>query len=429
MSLPNLAAVRGMNDVLPAEIGAWQHLERTTRELFAAYGYEEARVPLVEQTTLFKRSIGEFTDIVEKEMFTFTEADGESLTLRPEATAGIVRAAITNGLLRGARLKLWTMGPMFRHERPQQGRYRQFYQIDVEALGFAGPDIDIELIAMTARLWRSLGIDRVQLKLNSLGTPDSRRAYREKLVEYFTQHAASLDADSQRRLGGNPLRILDTKNLGMQAVVSGAPLLSEYLDAESREHFDALCATLAAMGIDYVIDPRLVRGLDYYSRTVFEWVTDALGSQNAICSGGRYDGLITQLGGEHTPAVGFAMGVERVVALLRQTGQTFARQAPDVYVVASGERAIRAGLALVEKLRDELPDLAFEMNQGGGNFKAQFRRADRSGARLALILGENELERGAAALKPLRLEAAEQAECTLAELPARIPAILNTMKG
>ena len=428
LSLPNLAAVRGMNDVLPADIGAWQYLESTTRELFTAYGFEELRVPLVEQTTLFKRSIGEFTDIVEKEMFTFTEADGESLTLRPEATAGIARAAITNGLLRGARLKLWTSGPMFRHERPQQGRYRQFYQMDVEALGFAGPDIDIEIIAMTARLWKRLGIDRVQLKLNSLGTPESRQVYRGKLVEYFTQHAAVLDADSQRRLGGNPLRILDSKNPAMQAVVSGAPLLSEYLDPESREHFDAICATLAAMGVDYVIDPRLVRGLDYYSRTVFEWVTDALGSQNAICSGGRYDGLITQLGGEATPAIGFGMGVERVVALLRQTGQTFARVQPDVYVVASGERATRAGLALVEKLRDELPALAFEMNQGGGNFKAQFRRADRSGARLALILGDNELERGAASLKPLRLDG-EQGECTLAELPARIPAILNTMKG
>jgi histidyl-tRNA synthetase len=426
LSQPNLAAVRGMNDVLPADIGAWQFLERNARQLFTAYGFEELRVPLVEQTTLFKRAIGDFTDIVEKEMFTFTEADGESLTLRPEATAGVVRAAITNGMLRGARLKLWTSGPMFRHERPQQGRYRQFYQFSVEALGFAGPDIDIELIAMTARLWRQLGIDRVQLKLNSLGTPDSRRIYREKLVEYLTQHAEALDADSRRRLGGNPLRILDSKNPAMQAVVGGAPLLSEYLDPESREHFDGVCATLAAMGIDYVVDPRLVRGLDYYTRTVFEWVTDALGSQNAVCAGGRYDGLVAQLGGEPTPAFGFAMGIERLVALLRQTGREFARAAPDVYVVASGERATRAGLALLEKLRDELPGVAFEMNQGGGNFKAQFRRADRSGARLALILGDNELERGAAGLKPLRLDA-EQGECTLAELPARITAILKTI--
>jgi histidyl-tRNA synthetase len=426
VTAPGLAAIRGMNDVLPMDIGAWQHLERITRELFAAYGYEEWRVPVVEQTALFKRAIGEFTDIVEKEMYTFIDAGGDSLTLRPEATAGIVRAAITNGLLRGARLKLWTSGPMFRHERPQKGRYRQFHQLDVEALGFSGPDIDAELIAMTARLWRQLGITRVRLKINSLGTPESRRVYREKLVTYFTQHASALDADSQRRLGGNPLRILDSKNPAMQAVVSGAPLLTEHLDAESREHFDGLCAMLTAMTIDYVIDPRLVRGLDYYSRTVFEWITDALGSQDAICSGGRYDGLIPQLGGEPTPAIGFAMGVERVVELLQQAGGDFARKPADVYVIASGERATCTGIALTESLRDQLPTLAFEMNLGGGNFKAQFRRADRSGARLALILGDNELERGVAALKPLRQDAA-QGEYPLAELPARIPALLTTL--
>ena len=428
MSQAQLAAVRGMNDVLPAEIGAWQHLERVTRDLFAAYGYEEMRVPVVEHTSLFKRAIGEFTDIVEKEMYTFTDSGGDSLTLRPEATAGVVRAAITNGLLRGARLKLWTSGPMFRHERPQKGRYRQFHQFSVEAIGFAGPDIDAELIAMTARLWKQLGITRVKLKLNSLGTTESRRDYREKLVTYFNQHAAALDADSQRRLGGNPLRILDSKNPAMQAVVSGAPLLTEHLDPESREHFDALCATLAAMGIDYVIDPRLVRGLDYYSRTVFEWITDALGSQDAVCSGGRYDGLIPQLGGEATPAIGFGMGIERVVELVEQAGAVPAPRGADLYVIASGERATRTGLALVERLRDDLPVLAFEMNQGGGNFKAQFRRADRSGARLALILGDNELERGVASLKPLRQEG-EQIECPLAELAARIPALLNTLNG
>jgi histidyl-tRNA synthetase len=415
-----------MNDVLPVDIGAWQHLERVTRELYSAYGYEEVRVPVVEQTALFKRAIGEFTDIVEKEMYTFQDSGGESLTLRPEATAGVARAAITNGLLRGARLKLWTMGPMFRHERPQKGRYRQFHQFSVEALGFAGPDIDVELMAMSARLWKQLGISRVKLKLNSLGTPESRRVYREKLVAYFTQHAAALDADSQRRLGGNPLRILDTKNPAMQAVVSGAPLLTEHLDPESRDHFDGVCSTLTAMGIEYTVDPRLVRGLDYYSRTVFEWVTDALGSQDAVCSGGRYDGLIPQLGGEPTPAAGFAMGVERVVELVQQVGTAPARKGADIYVIAVGERATRAGLALVERLRDELPQVAFEMNQGGGNFKAQFRRADRSGARLALVLGDNELERGAAALKPLRQEL-EQAEVPLAELPSRIPELLNKL--
>jgi histidyl-tRNA synthetase len=426
VSTSGVAAVRGMNDVLPADIGAWQQLERVTRKLFSAYGYEEMRVPVVEHTALFKRAIGEFTDIVEKEMYTFADSGGDSLTLRPEATAGLVRAAITNGMLRGARLKLWTSGPMFRHERPQKGRYRQFHQIDVETLGFAGPDIDAELMAMSARLWRKLGITRVKLKLNSLGTTESRRLYREKLVEYFTQHAAALDADSQRRLGGNPMRILDSKNPAMQAVVSGAPLLTEHLDAESRDHFDGLCAVLTSMGIEYHIDPRLVRGLDYYSRTVFEWVTDALGAQDAICSGGRYDGLIPQLGGEPTPAIGFAMGAERVVELMQQTGASFAMPKADVYVIASGERATRAGLALAEQLRDQLPDLAFEMNQGGGNFKAQFRRADRSGARLALILGDNELERGMAALKPMRQEIA-QTEYPLAELSARIPALLTSM--
>jgi histidyl-tRNA synthetase len=415
-----------MNDVLPADIGAWQHLERVARELFTAYGYQELRVPVVEHTALFKRAIGEFTDIVEKEMYTFTDSGGDSLTLRPEGTAGVVRAAIENGLLRGARLKLWLAGPMFRHERPQKGRYRQFHQFSVEAIGFAGPDIDAELIAMTARLWKQLGISRLKLKLNSLGTAESRRAYREQLVTYFTQHAAVLDADSQRRLGGNPLRILDSKNPAMQAVVSGAPLLTEYLDAASREHFDGLGAVLAAMGIDFVIDPRLVRGLDYYSHTVFEWVTDALGAQDAICSGGRYDGLITQLGGEATPAVGFAMGVERVVELLRQAGTLPAPATPHVYVIASGERATRAALALVERLRDQLPVVAFEMNQGGGNFKAQFRRADRSGARLALLLGDDELERGVAALKSLRQEGT-QAEIPLADLALRLPAALGTL--
>jgi histidyl-tRNA synthetase len=415
-----------MNDVLPADITAWQHLERVARELYSAYGYEEVRTPIVEQTALFKRAIGEYTDIVEKEMYTFEDSGGESLTLRPEGTAGIVRAAITNGLLRGARLKLWTNGPMFRHERPQKGRYRQFNQFSVEAIGFAGPDIDAELIAVSARLWKQLGIQRVKLKLNSLGTPESRRLYREKLLTYFTQHAAALDSDSQRRLNGNPMRILDSKNPAMQAVVSGAPLLTEHLDPESRDHFDGLCAMLTAMGIEYHIDPRLVRGLDYYSRTVFEWVTDALGSQDAVCSGGRYDGLIPQLGGEATPAVGFAMGVERVVELVQQVGNVPARTGADVYVIASGERASRVGLALVERLRDELPRVVFEMNQGGGNFKAQFRRADRSGARLALILGDDELERGAAALKPLRQEMA-QAEVPLVDLPSRIPSMLNSL--
>jgi histidyl-tRNA synthetase len=426
LSSASLAAVRGMNDVLPADIAAWQHLEAVARGLFAAYGYQELRVPVVEHTALFRRAIGEHTDIVEKEMYTFTDSGGDSLTLRPEATAGVVRAVIGNGLLRGARLKLWTTGPMFRHERPQKGRYRQFHQFSVECFGFAGPDIDAELIAMTARLWKQLGIGRVQLKLNSLGTIEARHAYRQKLVEYFSQHADALDEDSRRRLAGNPLRILDSKNPAMQAVISGAPLLTEHLDAGSREHFDALCAMLAGMGVQFSIDPRLVRGLDYYSRTVFEWITDALGAQDAICAGGRYDGLVPQLGGEATPAIGFAMGIERVVELLRQAGSVPAQPQPAVYVIASGERATRAALGLVEHLRDALPATAFEMNLGGGNFKAQFRRADRSGARLALVLGDEELERGVAALKPLRQDGA-QAEMPLAELAARLPAMLETL--
>jgi len=416
--------VRGMNDVLPAEIGLWQHLEAALRELVTAYGYEEIRVPVVERTELFKRSIGEFTDIVEKEMYTFTDQGGDSLTLRPEATAGIARAAISNGLLRGQKHKLWCIGPMFRHERPQKGRYRQFHQFDIEAIGFEGPDVDAELILMMARLWRSLGIARVRLQLNSLGTPQSRAVYRDKLVQYFRGHEQALDADSRRRLGGNPLRILDSKNPEMRSIIDGAPLIVDHLDDASRGHFEALQATLRAAGVEFSVNPRLVRGLDYYSRTVFEWTTDALGSQDAVCSGGRYDGLIAQLGGEPTPAIGFAMGIERVVELLRQADTVPAQPAPDVYIVAQGERAVGAGIALAEQLRDALPQRRIAFGAGGGNFKAQFRRADRSGARLALVIGDSELERGVVALKNLRGEA-NQIECTMSELGTRLEAILK----
>ena len=416
--------IRGMNDVLPAQCVLWQHLEDTVRELLAAYGYEEIRVPVVEHTQLFKRAIGEFTDVVEKEMYSFTDQGGESLTLRPEATAGVVRAMISNGLLRGARHKLWCMGPMFRHEKPQKGRYRQFYQVDVEAVGFAGPDVDAELIALTARLWRRLGLTRVKLQINSLGTVESRRLYREQLVEYFTAHHEQLDEDSRRRLQGNPLRILDTKNPDLQQLVAAAPLLTDYLDADSQAHFAALQASLTAMGVAFTVNPRLVRGLDYYSRTVFEWITDALGAQDAVCSGGRYDGLIAQLGGDATPAIGFAMGVERVVELLGQLPSQPQPAAADVYVVLNGEQAATAGLRIVESLRDALPQRRFELNLGGGNFKAQFRRADRSRAALALIIGADELARGVVGLKPLRLEAG-QSECPIAELPVRIEATLR----
>lgn len=419
-----IAAVRGMNDVLPADIGPWQRLETAARELLEAYGYAEIRVPVVEHTELFERAIGEHTDVVEKEMYTFTDQGGESLTLRPEATAGIVRAVIENGMLRGQRHRLWCAGPMFRHEKPQKGRFRQFHQIDVEAIGFAGPDVDAELIALSARLWRRLGIDRVALHLNSLGTADSRRAYRAVLTDYFRTRESRLDVDSRRRLETNPLRILDSKNPQMQDLIAGAPLLTEHLDPESRAHFDALRAALDAMGIAYQVNPRLVRGLDYYSRTVFEWITDALGAQDAVCSGGRYDGLIAQLGGEPTPAVGFALGIERAVELLRLAAGQEPAGPPDVYVIAGGESAA-AGLQLIESLRDALPARRFELGLGGGPFRTQFRRADRSGARLAVVLGEDEMARGAAALKPLRREGG-QSECSLAELPERIEAALDS---
>jgi histidyl-tRNA synthetase len=415
--------VRGMNDILPEAIGPWQYLESIVRELLTSYGYEEIRVPIVEQTSLFKRAIGEFTDVVEKEMYTFDMGE-ESLTLRPEATAGIMRAAISNGMLRGARHKLWCTGPMFRHEKPQEGRYRQFYQVDVEALGFPGPDVDAELIALTARLWRKLGIERVALHINSLGTPDSRKAYRERLVAYFRGYDSRLDADSRRRLEGNPLRILDSKNPEMHDIVAGAPLLTDHLDPESKEHFDALCVMLRDVGVPYVLNPRLVRGLDYYTRTVFEWVnTDAQGAQNAVCSGGRYDGLIAQLGGESTPGVGLAMGVERVVKLLIQAERAPPQAVADVYLVVSGAQAAAAGLGLVERLREALPHRRFELNLGGGNFKAQFRRADRSGAALALIVGDDELARGVVALKPLRRELG-QSECPIEELAGGVEAAL-----
>jgi histidyl-tRNA synthetase len=418
--------IRGMNDILPSEIGAWQYLEDVIRQIVAAYGYEEMRVPIVEQTALFKRSIGELTDVVGKEMYSFESQGGESLTLRPEATAGIVRAVISNRMLRGQRHKVWCIGPMFRYEQPQAGRYRQFHQLDLEAVGFAGPDVDAELIALTARLWRTLGIQRVRLQINSLGTPESRRAYRELLVAYFRAHESRLDADSRRRLEGNPLRILDSKNPDMQELVAGAPLLTDHLDQESREHFDALCGMLRDIGVQYEVNPRLVRGLDYYTRTVFEWINDSSGAQNAVCSGGRYDGLIAQLGGEPTAAIGFAMGMERVVALLMQAGQLPAPEKPDVYVVLNGERASAMGLGLVERLRNELPQRRFEMNLGDGTFKTQFRRADRSAAPLALIVGDDELARGVVGMKPLRQETG-QTECPIAQLAQGIEAALASL--
>jgi histidyl-tRNA synthetase len=410
--------VRGMGDVLPADVGHWQKLEAVAREVLASYGYAELRVPIVEQTELFKRTIGEFTDIVEKEMYTFTDKGGDSLTLRPEATAGMVRAAISNGLIHNQKLRVWCMGPMFRHEKPQKGRFRQFHQIDVEAVGYAGPDIDAEVILLVARFWKRLGLDRLRLEINSLGTPAARKVYRERLVEYFRAHDSALDADSRRRLEGNPLRILDSKNPEMRALIDAAPLLTDYLDPESAEHFAGLRALLDAAGIVYTVNPRLVRGLDYYTRTVFEWLTDALGAQDAVCSGGRYDGLIAQLGGESTPAVGWAMGMERVVALMAQKSAA-TEPAPHVYVVTVGARAEIEGLRLAEQLRDSRPGLRIQVNLGGGNFKHQFKRADKSGAAFAVVLGDDEIARGVVAVKPLRTEGA-QSEYTVAQLQARL---------
>jgi len=421
----NIQPVSGMKDVLSADIGLWQHVERCSRAVMDAYGYEEIRVPVVEHTELFKRAIGEYTDVVEKEMYTFTDQGGDSLTLRPEATAGIVRAAISNGLLRGARLKLWCQGPMFRHEKPQKGRFRQFNQIDLEALGFAGPDVDIEIIALTARLWKLLGLARVKLQINSLGTSDSRKAYRQLLQDYFRAHLDSLDEDGRRRLEGNPLRILDSKHPPTQAIVGNAPVLTEHLDVESQVHFAQLRAGLDALGIAYVVNPRLVRGLDYYSRTVFEWTTDALGSQDAICSGGRYDGLIAQMGGQPTPAIGFAMGVERVVELVRLAGQTPQAEAADVFLMAQGEAAQLHALGLAERLRDALPGSRIVVHCGSAKFKTQFRRADESGARIALVLGDDELARGVVALKPLRGADSTQTEYPVAEVIARVEEFLR----
>jgi histidyl-tRNA synthetase len=425
---PTIQPLRGMNDVLPADMPWWHFLEATAREVLDAYGYQEVRLPLLEQTALFKRAIGEYTDIVEKEMFTFADRDGDSLTLRPEATASLVRAAITNGMLHNQRHRLWTAGPMFRGERPQKGRYRQFHQIDVEAYGFAGPDIDAELILLSARLWQRLGISRVRLELNSLGTPESRRVYREKLIEYFSAHHELLDEDSRRRLHGNPLRILDSKNPALAECIAGAPSLADSLSNECRAHFDGLQQALTDGGIAFTVNPRLVRGLDYYSRTVFEWVTDALGSQNAVCSGGRYDGLIPLLGGEPTPAIGWALGEERIVLLMQELGIAPPGVEPDVFVVVVGDRASRAGLAVAERLRDSNPGLKVHAGLGGGGFKAQFKRADKSGATVAVIIGDDEADRGVAQVKHLRIENAQET-CAIADVPARVAALLGAQGG
>ena len=416
--------VRGMNDILPEATATWQHVEAIVRDVIQAYGYREIRLPLLEQTELFRRSIGEVTDIVEKEMYTFLDRNNESLTLRPEATAGMARAGISNGLLHNQRQKLWTAGPMFRYEKPQKGRYRQFYQIDVEAMGYEGPDVDAELIIMSARIWQRLGLSRLRLELNTLGVPESRNRYRQALVEYFTGVKDKLDEDSLRRLEQNPLRILDSKNPDLQHIINAAPTMLDYLDEESGQHFAELQELLAAAGVEFTVNPKLVRGLDYYTRTVFEWVTDALGAQGAVCSGGRYDGLVEKLGGKATPAIGWAMGVERLVSLFEVCGGQAPAQQPDIYIVAVGDTALRSGFQLVENLRNALPGVTLELNLGGGSFKSQLKRADKSGAEFALILGDNEVAARAAGLKPLRRDA-DQISIPFDELAATLVSQLN----
>lgn len=397
-----------MHDILPEQTPRWQHLEQTVKSILAGYGYSEIRMPILEKTDLFCRSIGEVTDIVEKEMYTFEDRNGDSLTLRPEGTASCVRACQENGLLHNQLQKLWYTGPMFRHERPQKGRYRQFHQIGVETFGFAGPDIDAELIFITARLWKELGLDGIRLEINSLGSSEARAAYREHLVDYLSAHADLLDEDSKRRLLSNPLRILDSKNPDMQAMIEKAPHLLDHLDEESRQHFERLKALLDAAGIEYRINTRLVRGLDYYCKTVFEWVTDRLGAQGTVCAGGRFDGLVEQLGGRATPASGFAMGIERLIALLEESEAEAPVAHPHAYLVMFGEQAELRGMQLAEQCRNQIPGLQLVVNCGAGSFKSQFKRADKSGAAWALILGDDELAANTIAVKDLRGDSEQQ---------------------
>ncbi|MCW8196382.1 histidine--tRNA ligase [Proteobacteria bacterium 005FR1] len=404
--MSKIQSLRGMNDCLPEESPVWQYLEATAARVFKRYGYREIRFPLLESTELFKRSIGEVTDIVEKEMYTFTDLSEErkSITLRPEGTASCVRACEQHGLLYNQVQKLWYGGPMFRYEKPQKGRLRQFHQFGVEAFGMAGPDIDAELIALTARLWRELGIDDiVALELNSLGTPESRARYRKELVSFLEGVFDELDSDSQRRVASNPMRVLDSKDPSTQALLQDAPNILDYLDEESKQHFDGLQQLLDALGITYRVNPRLVRGLDYYSRTVFEWVTTELGAQGTVCAGGRYDGLVEQLGGKPTPAVGFAMGLERLVLLVQERHALPAtvQQQVDVYVVAD-QKLLAHALRMAEQLRDQVPGLRLQTHCGGGSFKSQMKKADKSGARIACLLGEDEVQAGSVTVKYLR---------------------------
>ncbi|ODX28489.1 histidine--tRNA ligase [Vibrio parahaemolyticus] len=418
-----IQAIRGMNDCLPTQSPLWQKLENTVKNVISAYGYNEVRMPIVEETNLFSRAVGEETDVVSKEMYTFDDRNGDSLTLRPEGTAGCVRSCIQNSLINRDEQRLWYMGPMFRHERPQKGRYRQFHQCGVEVFGLNGPDVDSELIMMTARLWRELGIDKhVRLELNSIGSQEDRADYRTALVAFLEQHIDVLDEDCKRRMHTNPLRVLDTKNPDIQAILGDAPRLSEYLGDESKAHFAGLCELLDAAGIEYTVNERLVRGLDYYNRTVFEWITESLGAQGTVCGGGRYDGLVEQLGGKPTPAVGFAMGLERLVLMLETLELTDVRRSVDVYVVTAGEGTMMAGMKLAEQLREAISGVRVMNHFGGGNFKKQFKRADKVGAVVALVLGENEVADNTVVLKDL--VGGEQETYSQAEVAEKIAALI-----
>jgi len=404
-----LQAIRGMNDLLPENVATWQFIEASFRNLMNQYAYGEIRMPIVEKTELFKRSIGEVTDIVEKEMYTFDDRNGDSLTLRPEGTACCVRACLQNGLLHNQQQRLWYMGPMFRHERPQKGRYRQFQQMGVEAFGMAGPDIDVELIAMIARFWKIIGIENnVRLEINSLGTSASRAVYKDLLVSYLLQHKSSLDDDSLRRIETNPLRVLDSKNPDLKEIISNAPKLLDHLDEESAQYFKQLCAQLDTLNIKYVVNTSLVRGLDYYSQTVFEWVTDTLGAQGTVCAGGRYDGLIEQLGGKATTAIGFAMGVERLVSMVEESNINIEQNTPDIYVIIAGEKASQYMFPLIEMVRNEQSGISILVNCDGGSFKSQMKRADKSGSAYAFIVGDDEVADNTVCVKNLRENEAQQ---------------------
>lgn len=404
----NIKSIRGVHDILPEQSGTWQYLENTFRQLLSSYGYHEIRMPILESTELFIRSIGEVTDIVEKEMYTFTDRNNSSLTLRPEGTAGCVRAGIQHGLFHNQQRRLWYTGPMFRREKPQKGRYRQFHQLGVETVGMSGPDIDAELIALTARLWKTLGLKNIRLELNSIGSTASRQHYKQVLVDYFSAHIDQLDTDSQRRLQTNPMRILDSKNTAMQEIIANAPSILEHLDEASAAHFEQLRVLLDNMSIAYTINPRLVRGLDYYSKTVFEWVTDELGSQGTVCGGGRYDGLIKQLGGRETTACGFGLGIERLLGIMEVQGIQAPQQMVHFYFIMVGDSTQQVAMPLAEQLREALPQATIICNSGGGSFKAQIKRADKSGAQYALIMGEDEVQNNTIAIKPLRTRDAQQ---------------------